>query len=116
MCGVNEDFDGTTKIMEQEAVTGIDDMSVFPLVNTSRKGEVFPIMLQQFRRAIGVVIVKRNTNHKLGRLHSLGGTTEEAAHTYKSNHSDSCCKPSQRAGSGWYSAHTPEGYAIFQQF
>ena len=113
---INEGFDKTIKILAQEAAAGIDGMSVSPLVNTDRKGGAFPIMLQQFRRAIGVAIVRGNANHKLGRLHYVRGTAEEAAHTCKSNHSDYRYKPSQRGGSSWYSAHTPEGYATFQQF
>ena len=73
-------------------------MSVSPLVNTDRKGGAFPIILQQFRRATGVAIVRGNVNHKLGRLHYVQGTAEEAAHTCKSNHSDYRYKPSQRWG------------------
>ena len=44
------------KILAPEAATGIYGMSVSPPVNTDRKGEVFPIMLQQFKRAIGASI------------------------------------------------------------
>ena len=66
---INEDFDKTIKILAREAAAGIDGMNVSPLVNTNRKGGAFTIMLQQFRRAIGVDIVKGNANHKLGRLH-----------------------------------------------
>ena len=104
------------RILVQEVVVGIDIMSVCPLVNTDRKGGAFPIMLQQFRNAIGVAIVRGNADHKLGRLHCVQGTAEEAAHTCKSNHSDYHYKPSQRGGTSGYSAHTPEGYATFQQF
>ena len=82
----------------QEAAAGMNGMSVCPLVNTNRKGGVFPIMLQQFRRAVGVVIVRGNTNHKPGRLHYVRGTAEEAAHICKTNHRNYCYKPSQRRG------------------
>jgi len=41
---------------------------------------------------------------------------EEAAYTYKTNHSNYHYKPSQRGGSGWYLANTLEGYLTFQQF
>ena len=93
----------------------MDRMSVHPLVNTDRKGGVVSIMLQQFRRAIRVAIVRRNAHPTLGRLHYVHGTAEEAAHTRKTNHSDYRYEPSQRGGSNWYSANTPEGYATFQQ-
>ena len=73
-------------------------------------------MLQQFRRAIGVDIVRGTTHHKLGRLHYMQGTAEEVAHAYKRNHSNYHYKPSQRGCSSWYLAHTPEEYATFQQF
>ena len=116
-CGeINKDFDKTIKILTREAAAGIDGISVCPLVNTDRKRGAFPIMLQQFRRAIKVAKVQGNTNHELGRLHHVWGTTEEAAHTCKTNRSNYRYKPSQGGGSSWYSANTPEGYATFQQF
>ena len=59
------------KILAREAATGIVGMSVSPLVNINRKRGVFPILLHQFRRAIGVDIVRGNTNHKIGRLHYM---------------------------------------------
>ena len=44
-------------------------MTVSPLINSDRKGGALPIMLQQFRRAIGVAIIQGQANHKLARLH-----------------------------------------------
>ena len=38
-------------------------LRISQLVNTDRKGGAFPIMLQQFRRAIGVAIVRGNARH-----------------------------------------------------
>ena len=67
-----------------------------PLVNTDRKGGVFPIMLPQFRRVVGVTIVRGNASHKLGWLHYVQWTAEEAANTCRTNHSDYQYKPSQR--------------------
>ncbi len=43
-------------------------MRISPLVNSDRKGGSYQIMLQQFRRAIGVAIIGGNAKHKLGRL------------------------------------------------
>ena len=63
-------------------------MTILPLVNTDRKGGAFPIMLQKYRRAIGVAIVRGNANHKLGGLHFMRGTKDEAANTCRTNHSD----------------------------
>ena len=40
-------------------------MNVSLLAKTNKKGGSFPIMLQQFGRAIGVAIVRENNNHKL---------------------------------------------------
>ena len=106
----------TIKILAREAAAGIDGMRVCPLVNTNRKGGVFPILLQHFRRDIGVAIVRENTNPLVGRLHFVRGTAEEASQTCKTNHSKYRYKRSQRGGSSWYSAHIPEGYATLQQF
>ena len=66
---INEDFDKTINILAQEAATGIDRMGVCPLANTDRKAGVIPVMLQQFRRTIGMAIVRGSENHRLGRLH-----------------------------------------------
>ena len=63
-------------------------MTISPLVNTDRKGGAFPIMLQQFKRAIGVVIVRGNAKHKLGRLHYVGDTVAEAVTACRAHHSD----------------------------
>ena len=109
-------FKKTIKIPARKAAAGEDGMSVSPLVNADRKGGAFPRMLQQFRRAIGVDIVRGNTNQKLGRLHYVRGTTEETAHACRTNHSNYRYTPSQKGGSSCYSAHTPERYATFQQF
>jgi hypothetical protein len=54
-------------------------MTISPLVNTDRKGGAYAIMLQQFRRAIGVGIVWGQAKHKLARLHYVRETAAEAA-------------------------------------
>ena len=43
-------------------------------------------MLQQFKRAIGVAIVRSNAKHKLARLHYVRATAAEAAYTCRTNH------------------------------
>ena len=45
---------------------------------SDRKGGAFPIMLQQFRRAISVAIVRGNAELRRGRLHYVRPTKEEA--------------------------------------
>ena len=45
---------------------------------------------------MAIAIVRGNVNHKLGRLHYVRGTAEEAAHTCKTNHSNYRYRPSQR--------------------
>ena len=91
-------------------------MTISPLINTDRKGGAFPIMLQQFKRAIGVAIVRGNAKHKLGRLHYVRATPEEAAAVCRAHHSDNRWKPSQNGRASWYSDHVPEGYGTFEQF
>ena len=66
---IGEDFNNIITRLAQEAASGEHGMTISPLVNTDRKGGAFPIMLQQFRRAIGVAIVRGNARHKLGRCH-----------------------------------------------
>ena len=48
-------------------------MTISPPVNTDRKGGAYAIVLQQFRRAIGVGIVRGQAKHKLARLHYVRG-------------------------------------------
>ena len=90
------------KILARETAAGDDGMSVSP---TDKKGGAFPILLQQFRRAIGVAILRGNTNLKLGRLHYVRGMAGEAANTFRTNHSGYIYKISQKEGSGRYSVH-----------
>ena len=95
------------RTLAREAAAGEDGMAVSPLVNTDRKGGALPIMMQQFKRAVGVAIVRGNANHKLGRMHYVRGSAEEAAHTCNCNHSDYRYKPSERGGGQLVSrAHT----------
>ena len=81
-----------------------------------RKGGAFIIMLQQFRRALGVMVVRGMANHKLSRLHYVRATAEEAKFTAEANHSNNRWKAGQQRSSSWYSSHTPEGYATYEQF
>jgi len=70
------------------AETETDGLTISPLINTDRKGGAFRIMHQQFRRAIGCMIVRGQAKLTLGRLHYVRATREEAASVSKSHHSD----------------------------
>jgi hypothetical protein len=113
---IGEDFEKVIRILAREAASGDDGMTISPLVNTDKKGGAFPIMLQQFRRAIGVKIVRGQAKHKLARLHYVRATAEEAAAACCAHHSDNRWKPSQNGRASWYSEHMPEGYGTFKQF
>ena len=91
-------------------------MTISPLINSDRKGGALPIMLQQFRRAIGVAIIQGQANHKLARLHYVRATREEAAATCRANHSNNKWRPGQSSRASWFSEHIPEGYDTFEQF
>ena len=91
-------------------------MTVSPLINSDRKGGALPIMLQQFRRAIGVAIIRGQANHKLARLHYVRETREEAAATCRANHSNNKWQPGQSSRASWFLEHIPEGYDTFEQF
>ena len=113
---INEDFDKVITILAQEAAAGDHGLRISPLVNNDRKGGALPIMLQQFRRAIGCTIVRGNARLKLSRMHYLRATAEEAAATCRANHSDNKWKKHQHGRSSWFSQHTPDGYRNFEQF
>lgn len=113
---INEDFGKVIRTLARTAAAGEDGMTISPLVNTDRRGGAFPIMLQQFQRAIGVTIARGNQLLKLTRLHYVRATPAEAAQTCKANHSDYRSSHSSYGSSSWYSSHTPEGYGVFEQF
>ena len=75
------------------------------------------LLLQQFRRAVGISAVRGNAQLKLTRLHYVRGTAAEARATCNANHSDFRSNPGYSgAGARWYSDHVPEGYSTFAQF
>ena len=85
---VNKDFEKVLKTLAKLAAAGEDGMSISPLRNLDRKGGAYVIMLQQFRRALGVTVVRGMAKHKLSRLHYVRGTAEEAKYTAEANHSN----------------------------
>ena len=89
---------------------------ISPLVNTDRKWWAFPIMLQQFKRAIGVAIVRGNSNLKLARLHCARSTSEEAVATCRADQRNNKWRPGQNSTVSWFMEHVPEGYGTFEQF
>ncbi|EJK65266.1 hypothetical protein THAOC_13894, partial [Thalassiosira oceanica] len=91
-------------------------LRISPLVNNDRKGGAFPIMLHQFRRAIGVAIVRGNAQHKLSRLHYVRATPEEAADACSANHSSNRWESHRHGQSNWFSQHKPDGYGTYEQF
>jgi hypothetical protein len=54
---VNKDYKTLISTLAQEAAAGDNGMQISPLINSDRKGGAYQIMLQQFRRAIGVAII-----------------------------------------------------------
>jgi hypothetical protein len=54
---VNKNYETLISTLAREAAAGDNGMRISPLVNSDRKGGAYQIMLQQFRRAIGVAIV-----------------------------------------------------------
>lgn len=114
---LNKDFEKIILKIARTAATSDDGLSISPLVNYDRKGGAFPIMLQQFRRAVGISAVRGNAQLKLTRLHYVRGTAAEARATCNANHSDFRSNPGYSgAGARWYSDHVPEGYSTFAQF
>ena len=91
-------------------------MTVSPLCNLVRKGGARAIMGQQFRRALGVMIVTGNANLKLARLHYIREKAREAAEVCNANHSERGWRGGKRGGNGWFSANVADGYETYQQF
>ena len=113
---IGEDFSKILKTLARQAAASNDGLVISPLVNSDRKGGAFPIMQQQFRRAIGVAIVRGNALHKLARLHYVRATAREAAYAARANHSDNRWRPGDSGGPSWFRQHTAEGYGVFEQF
>ena len=67
-------------------------------------------------RVNGLSIIRGLARHKLGRLHYVRATAQEAAATCKANHSNNRWDPWCQGGSSWYQGHVPEGYGTFEQF
>ena len=76
---VNKDLEKMLRTLAKFAAAGEDGMSISHLQNLDKKGGAFAIMLSQFRRALGVTIVRDMANHKLSRLHYVRATTAEDA-------------------------------------
>ncbi len=74
-------------MLAREAAAGDDGMRISPLVNSDRKGGAYQIMLQQFRRAIGVVIIQGNAKPKVGPPHYVHKSMVEAANASTAHHS-----------------------------
>jgi hypothetical protein len=106
------------KRVAKAAAAETDGLSISPLINTDRKGGAFRIIImhQQFRRAIGCVIVRGQAKLTLGRLHYVRATREEAASVSKSHHSDNRWTPSQRGRSSWFNDHTGRDIQLLNNF
>ena len=92
-------------------------MSISPLRTLDKKGGAFAIMLSQFRRGLGVTIVRDMAYHKLSCLHYIQVTAEDVRNTAEANHSDNRgWNYGSARRSGRYSKHTPGGYANYEQF
>ena len=113
---IGEDFSKILKTLARMAAASNDGLAVSPLVNSDRKGGAFPIMHQQFRRAIGVALVRGNALHKLARLHYVRATAREAAYTARAHHSENRWRPGDSGGANWFREHTAPGYGVFEQF
>ena len=111
---INEDFDKTIRLLARTAAATQEATLISPLSYTDRKGGAFPIMLQQFRRAIGVAIVRGNAQLRRGRLHYVRPTKEEAYHAADSHHSNN--KWTGSGKNGWFKGNDDDGYSAFEQF
>ena len=107
---------GVIKSLARQVVVGEVGLTILPLVNMDRKGGAYPIMLQQFKHAIGVAIVHGNAMHKIGRLHYTRATAAEAAAAAEAHHGSNRWRPGLNGQAQWFSDHVSEGYGTFEQF
>ncbi len=91
---VNKYYETLISTLARAAAAGDNGMQISPLVYSDRKEGAYQIMLQQFRRDIGVVIVQENAKHKLGHLHYVHEYMEEAANASTVHHSTNKWNPS----------------------
>jgi hypothetical protein len=87
-------------MLAREAAAGDDGMWISPLVNSDSKGGAYQIMLQQFRRAIGVAIVQGDAKHKLRHMHYVCESMEEASNASTAHHSANKWKPRHNGHTG----------------
>ena len=112
---IGTDFEKVLAILAREAASSDFGRTLSPLINTKKKGGAFPMLLQQFRRAVAVGIVRGNALLKMSRLHYVRNTAEEARHAHRANLSSNKYRPGKRNYS-WYSEFAAPGYDSFQQF
>ena len=103
------------KRLAKEAAAGDYGRTISPFVNHDKKGGAFPIMLQQFRRAVALTVTRGNAYHKMTRLHYLRATSRQAREVVLANMSDNKYTPGKRDYS-WFAQHKAPGYHTFQQF
>ena len=110
-----EDFNKIIKLITKEAAAGDYGRMISPLVNNNKKGGVFPIMLQQFRRAVALTVTCGNAYHKMTRLHYVRATPRQAKEVVLANLSNNKYTPGKRDYS-WFAQHKAPGCHTFQQF
>jgi hypothetical protein len=113
---IYRDYKILLKKLAREAVAGGDSMRLSSFVSLDRKGGSFQIMLQQLRRAVGVAIVSGNAKHKLRCLHYVQESAEEAANASTAYRIGNKWNRRHNWHTGWYDAHTPNGYEKCLQF
>jgi hypothetical protein len=110
------DYEKVIRTIAWQASGTIDGMEISPLVNTDKKGGSFPIMLNQFRRAVSVASWRGNAQHKLARLHFVRSTREEAEAVHQANLRENRWRADGQGPPSWYAQHTADGYGSYQQF
>ena len=84
--------------------------------NLDKKDGAYLLMWQQFKRAMGVVIVWGNAMYKMGCLHYVRGTAAEAAAATTAHHSNNKLRAGQNRQPRWFTDHILEGCGTFEHF
>ena len=82
-----------------------------PHINTNRKGEVHPIMIQQFRIDVALTAIHNNVYHKIARLHYVRATPKQATEIVLTHLRDHKCTLG-KCDHSWFVQHKVLGFNI----
>ena len=113
----NAETDALLRTLALHAASTQDGLSISPHSNLHHRHGAYPILLQQFRRALGLAAVRSHAELKLRRLHFIRPTPEEASAAAQRHHRD-CPRTDRFSATSphWFSNNVGDQYHAFHQF